>query len=199
MLNNPYELLYMFRQGNDAALQDLLVMYQPMVQGIIQQLIKKMRRLNIYEEDMMQEGLIVIGKTVDLYRDDQNCSFSSFIYMCIHRRLCSVLRYYSSNKNPQPHNCIPLSQFVSESGMTYEFIPNKDPLNEPEFFWQYQDAYERIQNRYEHLNEKEKEVFELWLEDETYQRASERLNISYKAYDNRLQRLRKSFKEALNS
>ncbi|MBP3891217.1 MAG: sigma-70 family RNA polymerase sigma factor [Solobacterium sp.] len=194
-MENPYELLYMHRLGSEEALKQIFSLYQPVVRNIVQQLIKKMKRLEIYEEDMIQEGLIAISQAIDTFRYDRNCSFGSFLYMIVHRKLCSYLRYYSSKRTPQPHNTLSLSQFVSEYGVEYDFIPNANPFNDPEFSLYYNEGRMRIQEKMASLTQKERDTLKMWIENKSYKEASEALNISYKAYDNRLQRLKKAIKE----
>ena len=190
-MQNPYELLYLYRQGNEQALQELLNMYVPMIHNIIQQLIAKMKRLELYEEDMVQEGMIALNKAVSGYRDDQSCSFSTFAYLVIHRNLCSFLRKCSKKNYLQAHNAISLGSFLAESGSVYDFIESKDVFSDPEYVFYYNEAFERLQRKLNSLSSKDHEVLLAWMDGKSYKEASNELEITYKAYDNRLQRIKK--------
>ena len=65
---NPYELLYMIRTGDAYAENELYRTYHGLVVHLVDKLICTNRLLQMYREDLIQEGMIGIMEAVENYR-----------------------------------------------------------------------------------------------------------------------------------
>ena len=79
----------------------------------------------------------------------------------------------------------------------YEILEQNNRLAEPEYYMQYQNAANRLQEEIGLLDEEERDILSCWMASESYQEASKRLGLSKKQYDGRLQRVKRKIKQAL--
>lgn len=197
MEHNAYELLYMSRMCDDWAQKALFLQSRQMQKTMIQIIIARFRPYKIYEDDMLQESDLALFYALDSYREDQKCSFKTFLTLLTKRRIWTALRHYSTDSLVQMHDTLTLHAEVAEDEPYYETFEQKDPLNNPEYRLHFFDAAERLHRTIETLSREEKQILDCWICEQPYQEASKAMNVSYKAYDGRLQRVRKKIRSAV--
>lgn len=197
METNIYELLYMVRTGDDWAMNEIFSRYQELQQKQIRTLVSHYTPLHIYLDDLYQEGRIALIQAIDTYRTDQCAGFSTYVYLLTKRRIWTILRHYGTNSYVHMHDTIGLESLVQESECIYDVLKQPYAMNEPEYSFSYTLAKERLEKVLEELSEDETNLLKLWMKNYHYEEAGKRLGISYKAYDGRLQRIRKKIKEAV--
>lgn len=97
--HNDYEIINLAREGNDEATTLLFEKYTPLIYKKID-----LFHLNYDREDMYQEGLMVLHKTLLKYEPSFNKTFTRFFEMNLERRLISIInkkarRYEIFNSN----------------------------------------------------------------------------------------------------
>ncbi len=131
-------------------------------------------------EDLMQEGFLGLLSAVAGYDKTKNVKFCTFAEVCILNKMKTALR-----KNNR--KVIPV--YTLE-----ESVKQKD-FDDPESIYL---RKERINEFYlklsEVLSKKELEIFRLFLKGSTYEQMACQLNISLKAIDNAMQRVRRKLK-----
>lgn len=196
-MDNPYELLYMSRMCDDWSQTALFLQFRSGQKSLINTVIARYRPLQIYREDLFQEADLAMVYALEGYREDQSCGFRTFLSLVTQRRVWTLLRHYSAESYVQMHDVMDLENTVSETESFYDAIQQKDRLAEPEYCFHFHDAGERLQAALEELNAQEQNILQAWTEGESYQNASMRLGLGYKAYDGKLQRVRKKIKNAV--
>lgn len=189
-MENPYELLYMCRCGDEWSQAALFRQYIPLLKAEISRVLHSYARMEIYRDDLLQEAVLCIPHAEETYRSDQNCSFATFLAVIARRKIFSMLRHYSAATYVQMHNTTALDGMVSESGAPYEVMDDRNPMHNPEYHYQFVAAAERLQELISTMNEREREVLEAWYRHMPYTEASAKLGIPFKAYDGRLQRVK---------
>lgn len=197
MNSNAYELLYMSRMCDEWAQKALFLQSRQMQKTMIQVIIARFRPYRIYEDDMLQEADLALIYAMDSYREDRQCSFKTFLSLLTKRRVWTALRHYSTDSLVQMHDTLTLHSQVSEDEPYYETFEQKDPLSNPEYRLHFNDAVNRLNETVETLSNEEKQILDFWITEQPYQKACDAMGVSYKAYDGRLQRVRKKIRSAV--
>lgn len=84
---NDYELIYLVKDGDENALNVLFYKYERIAAKIIKSYIFD----NIYFEDLVQEGRIVLYNCIYKYDESSTLSFYSFFIISFKRRLARLI------------------------------------------------------------------------------------------------------------
>jgi RNA polymerase sporulation-specific sigma factor len=146
-------------------------------------------------EDLIQEGLVGLYKSIRDFRSDRESSFRNFAELCITRQIITAVKTASRNKHA------PLNQYVSfaqtpaaagDSETTLEEILPGPVSEEPA---QRVIASEELQALVSCLSsvlsELESRVLSLYLDGHSYEAIGERLECDTKTVDNALQRVKR--------
>ena len=164
--------------GDEQAFACVMHRMAPLIRSQIQ----RFDFLPVGSDDLMQECMLGLLAAVRSYRPDGGAAFTTYATTCIHNRLVSLARRQDT------HETLPYED--SEiSGDT-----DSDPASRVMM----QDDADRLQRElHAQLTEMEYEVLMARLGDCSYREIAERLDISIKAVDNAVQRLRKKLSPPL--
>ena len=196
---NAYELVYMIHQQDDYASMQFFNSYRLLVNKLVSDTINSYPYISFFKEDIQQESYVTLMETVFNYRDDQNANFKTFIYVCVTRKIKSMIRHYLCQKNVSNLNAVSLDDTVCESGGVYaiELTENQNKLNEPKYTFEFNEAIHRFNAAYDRLSEKDKLILNLTINRVSYDKASKLLECSKKKYDNMVQKVKRNIKEAI--
>lgn len=201
---NVYELVYYMRMGSKDATRMLIRKYEKDFHMITGMRIREAIRtpyLAMYEDDLFLEALLSLEQAVNSYRRDGGANLDSYIRLVANRRVASTIRLLKRRSGRIHNEALSLDDVPNGSFNEYdtrlEMIPQTNMLAEPEYHYHYESARARLDDCIDHLSEKEKKVCACWQEGLSYQEAARRLNITTKAYDGRLQRVRKKLETAI--
>ena len=185
------QLLCDYKNGNQEIMDYLMVKYKSMVR-------KKARAMYLLggeNEDLIQEGMIGLIKTVRDFDVTQKTSFSSFAELCVSRQMYSAIEASNRKKH------LPLNSYVSlyeDSEQVGEgrSLPLIDTIesskeNDPEVLYfgkEYTEAF--AEQLKELLSPLENHVLYLHLMGTDYRTIAELLGKSPKSVDNALQRIK---------
>ena len=198
-MHNAFELVYMIQQKDEYASNELFNQYRLLVNKLVSDTIHSYPTLSFYKEDIQQESYVTLMDTVNTYRDDQNASFKTFLYVCVLRKIKSMLRHYLCQKNIANVYTVSLDDYINEESNIYTIELNKNPdrLSEPEYRFNYNEAVTRVNDVYRNMNDKDKLILDMSLKSVSYEDASKLLNCSKKKYDNLVQKVRRNIKNAV--
>ena len=162
------EMISLFRDGDQEAMEKLLEKYKGMVLGKA----KSMYILGGDSEDLIQEGMLGLFKAVRDFDCGRDASFRTFAQLCVTRQLYTAVKASARKKH------LPLNSAVSLSS----------PLRE-------ENGDERDEELLDFLeadpsSNPEKQVLELYLTGMGYVEIAHVLNRDEKSTDNALQRIR---------
>ena len=194
-MENIYELLYMNNHGDDFALGSLVSRFDPLIKATIKTLNQKTNNCFSFE-DLYQELSITLYDCMSRYREDFGYSFGTYLKRCLINKASSIYREVVSNKTRANYDTVSLDAYVSEDVDTYryEMIEQRDSLSDPAYIFSFNQTYQSFKVYYDKLDSFDKKVMICYLGKLRYNEAAKKLNISKKAYDNRLQKLKKELK-----
>ena len=197
------DILLLIKNDNKDALEYLITKYNNLVVGKV----NKYFIIGAEKEDIIQEGLIGLYKAIKSYKPDSEASFKSFANLCIERQLITAIK----TSNRQKH--MPLNSYLSinmnafddstegenEGMQIQEVLENQvseDPLDTITKK-EYMEFVGSVIDK--NLSDFEKQVFNKYLQGESYNNIAESLNTPVKSIDNAIQRIRKKTIKNLNT
>jgi len=189
------ELIALFRDGDQDAMEKLLNKYKEMVLGKA----RSMYILGGDSDDLIQEGMLGLFKAVRDYDSGRDASFRTFAQLCVTRQLYTAVKASSRKKHLPLNTAISLSRPVREDGEEEEeFLDclEADASSNPEVYLIGQEELERLEEKIEReLSPFERQVLELHLTGMGYVEIAHVLNRDEKSTDNALQRIRTKLKK----
>ena len=189
------ELIVLFRDGDQEAMEKLLNKYKEMV-------LRKAKSMYILggdSDDLIQEGMLGLFKAVRDYDCGRDASFRTFAQLCVTHQLYTAVKASSRKKHLPLNTAISLSRPVREDGEEdEEFLDclEADASSNPEVYLIGQEEIERLEEKIEkELSPLEKQVLELHLTGMGYVEIAHVLNRDEKSTDNALQRIRTKLKK----
>lgn len=151
-------------------------------------------------EDIIQEGMIGLYKSIRDFKEDKLASFRAFAELCITRQIITAIKTATRQKH------IPLNSYVSldkpiydeESERTLMDIITSPVIDDPEHLMINREDYHYLEQKMaEVLSELEQQVLIRYLEGQSYNEISEELNRHVKSIDNALQRVKRKLERHL--
>jgi RNA polymerase sporulation-specific sigma factor len=151
-------------------------------------------------EDIVQEGMIGLYKSIRDYKGDKQSSFKAFAELCITRQMITAIKTATRQKH------IPLNSYVSldkpifdeESDRTLMDVIMEEKMLDPEEMLISREEYGDIEMKMEEiLSDLERRVLSQYLDGRTYQEISEDLKRHVKSIDNALQRVKRKMEKYL--
>ena len=182
------ELIARLRHGETAIEDYLMEKYK----GLVRQKARAMFLIGGDTDDLIQEGMIGLFKSVRDFQLDKVSSFATFARMCIDRHIYSAIQ----NSNRQKHQ--PLNSYVSlnqedENSPIWELS-----VENPEAIIIDQENTQDLRKKIsDYLSPMENRVLDLYLKGKGYVEIAGVLNKSPKSIDNALQRIRAKIREVL--
>lgn len=187
------QLLKLIRKEDKTALDRLIDRYKEAVEIKV----TKFYISGAEKDDIMQEGLIGLYKSIRDFDLNKQNSFKTFANLCIERQIITAIK----GSNRQKH--MPLNSYVSLNTTNYENDNGEmetqliDVLNSNTI----EDPLETItKNEYmkdveksinQSLSDFEKRVLTKLIQGQSYNEIAENLNSPVKSVDNAIQRIRK--------
>lgn len=151
-------------------------------------------------EDIVQEGMIGLYKSIRDYRPDKLSSFRAFAELCITRQIITAIKTATRQKH------IPLNSYVSlnkplydeESDRTLMDVIVEGGASNPEELIISQEDIDSIHCKInEVLSDLEQEVLRAYLDGKSYQEIAVNLGRHVKSIDNALQRVKHKLEKFL--
>ncbi len=170
--------LRQFKQGNEQALAEIMMVFTPHIKACA----AKYKSDYLEYDDVIQECMIALFKAILSYDNTKGVLFVTYASTCINNAAVSATRAATRQKHKLLNSAIP---FIDVDNATNVVSPGPEDLiveNE-----NYTTALKDIENRLSHL---EKSVLAAFLDGKTYSQIATELNISQKTVDNALARVR---------
>ncbi|GAA4723537.1 RNA polymerase sporulation sigma factor SigH [Brevibacillus fulvus] len=151
-------------------------------------------------EDIVQEGMIGLYKSIRDFRGDKLTSFKAFAELCITRQIITAIKTATRQKH------IPLNSYVSLDKPIYDEDSDRTLLDvicgtkvtDPEELFINREEFDDIEGKMsEILSDLERQVLMLYLDGRSYQQIAVELNRHVKSIDNALQRVKRKLERYL--
>ncbi|MFO2550294.1 RNA polymerase sporulation sigma factor SigH [Alicyclobacillus cycloheptanicus] len=190
------ELVEAVRNGDHEALEYLIHKYRNFVRAKA----RSYFLIGADREDIVQEGMIGLYKSIRDFREDKLASFKAFAELCITRQIITAIKTATRQKH------IPLNSYVSLDKPIYEEDSDRTLLDvicavrvtDPEELVIHQEEFDDIEDRMaELLSDLERKVLMLYLDGRSYQEIAVDLERHVKSIDNALQRVKRKLEKYL--
>lgn len=180
------ELIALAQSGEERAIEELLCRYADLVKSCA----RGFFLVGGETDDLVQEGMIgLYGAIVNYRKDEESCSFKSFAYMCIRRRIIDAVKRASSKKNS------PLNDGISAEDVDGWLIYSA--FNPEENLIFNDERREIKQEMVRVLSDFEYKVFSLYMEGMSNAQICETTRKSEKSVSNAIQRSKAKLQAAL--
>ena len=178
------------KEGDEEALNKIMEKYKSFVYSKA----KTFFIVGAEQEDIIQEGMIGLCKAIKGYDSNKDVSFSSFADLCIRRQIISAIKASTRQKH------IPLNSYLSLNKNTFDEDTDRevieqldmDTVPDPLETITKKETYRSIELKMsEILSDFEQQVFNEYLNGESYVNIASKLNSHVKAVDNAIQRIKK--------
>jgi RNA polymerase sporulation-specific sigma factor len=146
-------------------------------------------------EDLIQEGLVGLYKSIRDFRSDRESSFRNFAELCITRQIITAVKTASRNKHSPLNQYVSFAQTPAAAGDSEttleEILPgpvSEDPAQRVIASEELQALVSCLSSV---LSELESRVLSLYLDGHSYEAIGERLECDTKTVDNALQRVKR--------
>ncbi|RNF38654.1 RNA polymerase sporulation sigma factor SigH [Planococcus salinus] len=192
------ELVDLVHSGNSEALDFLITKFR----HFVRMKARSYFLIGADKEDIIQEGMIGLYKAIRDFRSDKLSSFKAFAELCIIRQIITAIKTATRQKH------IPLNSYVSldkpiydeESDRTLMDVLTGNGVDDPEELIINNEEFLYMEEKMgEVLSELEREVLTLYLDGQSYQEISEKLERHVKSIDNALQRVKRKLERHLQA
>ena len=189
------DVVVLAQQGDGEALEYLLDKYKNFVRGRA----RSYFLVGADHEDIVQEGMIGLYKSIRDFRPDKQSSFRAFAELCVKRQIITAIKTATRQKH------FPLNSYVSLNKPLYDEESDRTLLDviegrvtNPEDLFISQEELEHIQNEINTtLSPLEQQVLAAFLNGKSYQEIAEMLDRHVKSIDNALQRVKRKLTRML--
>jgi RNA polymerase sporulation-specific sigma factor len=184
------------RLGDAGALEYLINKYRNFVRAKA----RSYFLIGAEREDIVQEGMIGLYKSIRDFRGDKLASFKAFAELCITRQIITAIKTATRQKH------IPLNSYVSldkpiydeDSDRTLQDIICGTSVCDPEEMFINQEEFFGLEDKMsELLSDLERKVLMLYLDGRSYQEIAVDLDRHVKSIDNALQRVKRKLERYL--
>ncbi|UPK43407.1 MULTISPECIES: RNA polymerase sporulation sigma factor SigH [Paenibacillus] len=184
------------REGESEALEFLINKYRNFVRAKA----RSYFLIGADREDIIQEGMIGLYKSIRDFKGDKLASFKAFAELCITRQIITAIKTATRQKH------IPLNSYVSldkpiydeESDRTLLDVICGTQVSDPEELIINQEEFVGLEDKMsEILSDLERKVLMLYLDGRSYQEIAVDLDRHVKSIDNALQRVKRKLEKYL--
>ncbi|AWB46153.1 RNA polymerase sporulation sigma factor SigH [Paenibacillus sp. CAA11] len=184
------------RRGESEALEYLINKYRSFVRAKA----RSYFLIGADREDIIQEGMIGLYKSIRDFRGDKLTSFKAFAEICITRQIITAIKTATRQKH------IPLNSYVSLDKPIYDEDSDRTLLDvicgsqvcDPEELIINQEEFTGLEDKMSQiLSDLERKVLMLYLDGRSYQEIAVDLKRHVKSIDNALQRVKRKLERYL--
>lgn len=194
------EQLLNLAKTNPEAKDELYKKYKYIEDILIKKYFGLANNLNIDINELISEASFAFSDAINSYQNDKNAKLSTFISLCINRRLQKLIKKYSSEKARALNNAYSLDYNYNDDGLTLKDLISDDSVNDPlNRLAEEQEYNELLLKIKDSLSNSEYEVFKLYSNGFDYQTISLITNKNPKQIDNTIQRLKHKIRDILGN
>lgn len=180
-LNDDSKLAKMAANGDNEALQQLLVRYEPYIRACS----SPNSNIGIEADDLMQEGRLGLISAAQRYQCDGGASFKTYACICIKRQITSAVRHAMCLKNLVMNNYVSLDD---EENAVITGFSEKSPEDIVISMESVSAVKKALSSMFSSF---ERKLFSLYLSGFSYEYMANDLHVNKKHIDNSLQRIKR--------
>lgn len=193
------ELLYLISDNSEDAHEVMYKKYEPVISYYAKKYSTLIEGKGIDYNDLYQEGLIGLIGAVDAFKEQKDIKFSTFAFLCIKRKIITAVK----NANRKKHSVLNESYSLDYKqedddvrGFDNVVSVNNGGLEDLLVSKENNEYFNKRLN--EELTDFERMVYDLRINNFTYDEIAETLNKTVKSVSGALERIRIKLKNILN-
>ncbi len=192
------ELLYMISDNNEEASEAIYKKYEPVISYFAKKYSSYIDGKGIDYNDLYQEGLIGLMQAIDKFKDQKDIKFSTFAFLCIKRKIISLVRDVNRKKHSALNDSYSIDYKQEDDTRSFDNIltTNYNGIEELLVNKEKDEYFNKRIN--EDLSSFEKTVYDLRLNNFSYEEISHILNKTPKSIDGALARIKLKIKNILD-
>ncbi len=194
---NEEELMSLALENNEDAKNILYDKYKYIVDTFLHKYHNIAKKYNIDLKELEQEAYYAFSDALNSFREDKNTKVSTFLFLCIDRRLKKIIKQHSGEKAKLLKNSFSLDYDYEEGNSLKDRISDDfqfDPLSNLTEKESYQELKRKIK---ESLSPTEYEIYTLMLNNFDYQTIAKLTNREPKQIDNTIQRIKHKIRDII--
>ena len=193
-MDNIYELLYMYRTGDEYAFRKLIRYCRIQSEVNVSYILQTSQDMAFMRDDLIQEAHAAAVRAIDIYREDKGAGFSTFITVVVRRKAYNCIRQFYKNRAILL-DTVPLDSVNDIGSVLYDSVSQRYGLFEPEYYTSFENAREKLLNSSHLFTVRELEAIRAYQKYETSDECADSLNCSRKAYNSRLCSAKKKIRQ----
>lgn len=194
------EIISLALENNEEAKNIIYEKNKFIVDNLLHKYYQIATKLGIDMKELEQEAFYAFSDALNSYREDKNTKLSTFIFLCVERRLQKIIKRYSGEKAKILNNTYSLDYDYNEDGTTLKDLISDNEQNDPlKTIANEEDYKELLKNIKSCLSESEYEVFNYVISDFDYQTIALLINKNPKQVDNTIQRIKHKIRDIMKS
>ncbi|MDF9825545.1 RNA polymerase sporulation-specific sigma factor [Breznakia sp. PF5-3] len=194
---NDNELLYLYRQGDEDALRQLINKYQRILMAYAHRYSNSVKT-SCEINDIYQIALISLCSAVNSYKENMGCRFSSYFKIVMERAVFNYMRHVYSDICRANREAISIDQLINdyEGIKISDTIANVTHYGDPKWEAYIGSVMEEINMIIKKLSPLEQEIYRSWEEGFSYREIATMTGENEKKIDNilyKIKRLLRSF------
>lgn len=196
---NDSELLMLYKEEDELAKNLLYLKYKFIIDLLIKKHKAQINKLNVDYQEVYSECSVGFSDALHSYQEDKETSLSTFITLCIERRIYNIMRKYNREKYKGKLDVFSLDYVFDNGTSTLMDTLSDECENDPlRNMTETEDYNELVSNIKAKLTKFEYEVFILMTRGLSYQEIAKILNKEPKQIDNAIQRIKNKIKILIN-
>lgn len=197
---NDYEIMYLVEENDEYASEVLFDKYRPIILKIASQYKNEAKKYGLEMDDLVQEGYLGLYNAIQTYDSNNDVLFYTYALVSIRSKILNILTIRGAGKNRLLNQAVSLSSEVSgiDDVSLIDILEDKSVLL-PHFILEENEFSNVIHDFLLSIDFDKALIFELKLNGFKNIDIAELLNVQIKYVSNTLFRIRKQFKQYLNS
>lgn len=195
---NDNELISMIRESSEEAKDILFEKYRYIIDVEVRKYLTMANMLGYDYNDLYQDGLVGFADALNSYRDDKETALSSFITLCVDRRLHVAIIKAGRIKNKVLSDSLSLEQPYTQLQIPLKDLLSDNSENDPlENIVKEEKLSELVSKIKDVLSDSEYEVYSLMISGLKYSEIAILLDRNLKQVDNTVQRVRSKIRKII--
>lgn len=195
---NDYELINMLHESSEEAKDILFEKYKYIIDIEMKKYSRMALILGYDYNDLYQDALVGFSDALNSYRDDKEAALSSFITLCVDRKLQVAIKKAGRLKNKLLNESLSLEHIYNSYDLPLRDVLSDHSLNDPlENIVKEEKAEELVSLIKESLSDSEYEVYSLMVNGLKYDEIAVLLNKDLKQVDNAMQRIKSKIRKIM--
>lgn len=194
------QLIYMLRESSEEAKDILFQKYKYIIDIEVKKYTRMAKILGYDLNELYQDALLGFSDALNSYRDDKDTALSSFLTLCVDRRLQVSIKKAGRLKNKILNESLSLEHVYERYASPLMDLLSDNQENDPlENILKEEKLQELINSIKDTLSDSEYEVYSLMINGLKYDEIATLLNKSLKQVDNTIQRVKGKIKKILDN